>query len=211
MKFDYADLVSVETSTLPQASQDAMLRRGLVHFFGNEVASKVAGRATRHAEESAKAHKDTYGRGATPDEAVAFVATDEQKAEWRKAYIGEALDKLLAGTVGQFVRGPAVDPIESEMDKIAKQEVSDILRANGLKVPKRDETVKFSDKSEKTLDEMIANRLVSDAIAPGEKDGHAVRIRKLAEKAVKARKAAVDRAKATADAAKTKTAADLGL
>ena len=201
--FEYAGH-KIEFAALPVASQIAMARRGLVHFLGNEQAAKVSARANREQEAAAKAFKEAYGRDATADEALAFVASDETKQGWKLDFIAEAIKALAEGSVGMGARGPAVDPIEAEMERIAKRQVTDILKANGIKVPRKDEAVQFADGSRKTMDEMVEGRLVKNADA----------IRKEAEKAVKDRKRQQDAAKAAAAKAAeagAKSADDLGL
>lgn len=202
-KFEYAGH-EIDFATLPVASQIAMARRGLVHFLGNEQAAKVSAKANREADLAAKAFKEANGREATADEALAFVASDETKQEWKLGFIAEGVKALAEGSVGMGARGPAVDPVEAEMERIAKRQVTDILKANGIKVPRKDEAVTFNDGSTKTMEDMVEGRLAKNSDA----------IRKEAEKAVKDRKRQQDAAKAAAAKAAeagAKSAEDLGL
>lgn len=166
----------IDTDKVPAANIAAMIKRGIAHYLGNEVAAKV----------SAKSEDN---------------ASDEQKAKLKAELQAEAFDKLMNGEVGSSVRGPHVTPIESKIAQIAKKEVLDILRANGIKPPKGEESVKFADSTEKTLAAMVATRR--------EKFGD--RITKEAEKALadEARKA--KRAKDEAAQVEAKTSEALGL
>jgi hypothetical protein len=121
--FEYAGY-TIDFTKLPQASIDALLRRGAVHFLGNEQASKVTAWAGK--QETA------------PD--------DEAKAAKRLEYIASAIDALNAGTVG--VRAPReggasakLDPIGAMVRKLAKTQVLALLKKAGLKAPTGENTV----------------------------------------------------------------------
>lgn len=159
-------------SKLPEASTVAILKRGLTHFLGNEQASKVAGWKARFAK--------TEGREATEAE------IDEQRA----AYVASAIEALQNGTVGTHVRGPSVDPVEAAMEKIARNEINLVLKSNGAKFIGKgeDRKVTFADGSAFTMDELIERRLGNAE--------HGARIRKEAEKALKAAAKTAEAAKA---------------
>lgn len=141
MIFEYGN-ISVDTASLPQPSLDAMIRRGLTHYFGNEQAAKVSNRKAKLAS------------GDSPRE-----ASDDEVSQWVNELRAAALEALNAGTVGQHVtRGPAVSPEEAEARKIAKAEIVVILKANNLKVPTGEKTVKAPD-GEFTMDQLIDRRL----------------------------------------------------
>jgi hypothetical protein len=153
---------TVDFLTLPQASQMAIVRRGLVHLLGNEQASKVVVRAKKA-------------------EADGQEVSEEAKAVWKQEFVDAALASLLAGTVGSGVRAPAIDPVEAAMEKIATREVKLALVANGLKVPgtkgtARDAEITFGDGTTRTLDYLIERWLAK----------HGETARKEAEKAVRA-------------------------
>jgi len=174
---------NIDTATLPVASIDSLLRKGISHFLGNEQASKVT----------------AWVESVTKEKNVA--PTDEEKAAKKAEFIKSAIEALVAGTVGTRVSGPRVEPIEAARNTIARKEVTDILRAANIKVPKGDEAVKFADGTEKTLAQMIATRL--------EKFGD--RIEKEAQKKLAEDARRVKAASATVAAVESKTADALGL
>lgn len=159
----YGDF-SLDFGTMPQTSLVAMLRRGVSHYFGSEQASKV----------KALVDKGPDNEGiADTAEARQAAKTDFQK----KAY-----DALLAGTVGTASRGPSIDPVEKVMRRIARKEVTNILKQNGVKPPKKaDDTITLPDNTKVTMNDLIDRRI--------EKEGE--RIAKEADKelAAKAREA----------------------
>lgn len=175
---------TIDLSALPGKSINALLSRGLTHFLGSEQASKVKARKDKHLEDTkVEADEDTV-------------------AGWKAEFVTKAINALLEGTIGVRAAGQAsVDPFEAMCEKIAKAEVLEILRANGIKIPKKDETVKFANGAEKSIEDMIASRL--------EKNGEAIEKAAKKELAEKAKKVAA--AKAIADAATTKDADSLGL
>ena len=162
MQLTYGE-VSIDFSTLPAKSQEALAKRGLTHFLGNEQAAKVSGWKAKFADEN---------DGAEP-------GADEVQAK-KAEYVANAVKALLAGEVGTATRGPAADPIESEMDRIAKREINAVLKANGAKFSgKGDErVVTFANGEKFTMDQLVERRLANA--------DHAARIRKEAEKAIKA-------------------------
>lgn len=136
---------TVDFATLPQTSVVAMLRRGLSHFLGSEMASKV------------NAYFDTDRKLAEGE--TRLDDTDENRAKVKAEYQAKAIDALLAGTVGISVRGPSVDPIEKIINQLARAEVTNILKSNGIKPPKKaEDTVKIGG-VEFTTDQLIARRL----------------------------------------------------
>jgi hypothetical protein len=184
---------TIDLTTLPERSVFAMTKRGIGHFLGSEVSSKV------NAWAKGLVNEDKTPREPTADEVTA------RTAQIRK----EFLDALLAGTVGSRASGSAgtartADPVEREMAKIARVEVTDILKAQKLKVPKGDAVVTFGNGATRTMAQMIENRLTTAKDKDGRLCGE--RIRAEAEKAVKA--SAKKTAAVTADAS---SAADLGL
>jgi len=175
---------TIDPTKLPVESINALLRRGVSHFLGNEQASKL----TAWIEATTKT-----ANGAAPG--------DDEKAAKKAELIKAAIEALASGTVGTRVSGPRVEPIEAARNGIAKKEVLDILRAANIKVPKGEESVKFADGTEKTLAQMVATRL--------EKFGD--RIEKEAAKKLADDARRVKAAQATTAAAESKTADALGL
>lgn len=179
---------TVDFSTVPAQSVTAMLRRGLSHFLGSEQASKV----TAYFDPDRKLAE---GETRLDD-------TDENRNKIKADFQAKALDALLAGTVGASTRGPTVDPIETEINRITRKEVHDLLKENGVKPPKKStDTVTIGGQAY-TTDQLVTRRLDPTGPAGKAKDGtvHVERITKLAEKIMadkaRARKKAADAAKA---------------
>lgn len=156
----------IDPATLPETSIDALLRRGVSHFLGNEQASKL----TAWVEAQAKLDPPV-----TP--------SDEAKASRKAELVAEAIAALAAGTIGTRVAGPKVSPIESVMRGIAKQEVTDTLRANKLSFPTGDKVVVFPNG-----DKFDGKTLVDRRLAK-----HGERIRKEAEAEMRRRAKAAEK------------------
>lgn len=163
---------TLDFSALPPKSLEAMLKRGVAHFLGNEQAAKVTNWKAKFVAD----------QGAEPGE-------DEVAAK-KAELVANALKMLAEGTVGTATRGPAADPIESEMDRIARREINETLKKHGLKFTGKgdDRKATFVNGESFTMDELIERRLANPE--------HEARIRKAAEKAIR------DAAK-QADAAKS--------
>lgn len=140
---------TLDISKLPQLSVDALIRRGVSHFLGNEQASKVVAKA------EAWQKANTPAGGQVPD------VPDDLKSQWKHEAQLAAVEALHAGTIGTSVRGPKADPLEDTMYKLAKKKVLEILAANGIKAPKKDEAVTFSNGVKKSLEDMIQTRLTN--------------------------------------------------
>lgn len=136
---------TVDFSTVPAQSVTAMLRRGLSHFLGSEQASKVT------------AYFDLDRKLAEGE--TRLEDTEANREIIKQEFQAKALDALLAGTVGMSTRGPTVDPITTIINRLARKEVHDLLKANGVKPPKKaDDTVEIGGKKY-TTDQLIARRL----------------------------------------------------
>lgn len=173
MNYEYASNIKMDTTALPPVSIEALLKRGANHVFGNEVASKVTTAKKKHAA-------DNNGAELSDDEVAAL--TDQFRAD--------ALARLLAGTIGTATRGPAVDPVEAEMERAAWAEIQVILKANGSKSEGKgeDRVWKFANGASFSKDQLIERRLSGEAPSGVDaKTGvsHADRLRKDAEKALK--------------------------
>ncbi len=175
---------TVDFATVPPQSLTAMLRRGVSHFLGSEQASKVT------------AYFDPDRKLA--DGETRLDDTPENREIVKADFQAKAVDALLAGTVGMSTRGPAADPIETEINRIARREVGDILKKSGVKPPKKaDETVTIGGTAY-TLEQLIARRLDPNSPAGVDKKtgvSHVDRITKEAKKVMD------DKAKAAAKAA----------
>lgn len=133
--------LTIDTATLHEKSTVALLRRGLAHFLGNEQASKVASWM--------KSFEKSEGRE----------PTDDEKAAKKAEYVEKAIAALWAGEIGMGVRGPAVSPLEREVERLARGEVMAVLKSNGIKPPRGDEAVKFANGAEFTLEQLIERRI----------------------------------------------------
>lgn len=179
---------NLDFATLPETSVMAMLRRGVSHFFGSEMASKVVA-AFKVDEETGKTK-------------CGLDDTEENRAAKLAEFRAAAFDAIVAGTVGISIRGPAVDPITKVINRIARNEVSDLLTHNKLKTPRKaDETVEIGGVAY-TMEQLIARRLDPTGPAGKDKDGvlHVDRITKLATKELADKAKAAEKAAAKAKA-----------
>lgn len=160
-----------DTTKLPEQTIAGMLKRGVTHFLGNEQAAKVT-------NWSKKVLKDT---GALP--------SDDELAAKKAEFVAAGIAAMLAGEVGQGSRGPATDPLELEMERVAKAEITEIVKKNGGKWSGKGEErgVTFKDGSRLTMDEMVERRLSNP--------DHGPRIQKEADKAIKAKAKEAEKAK----------------
>lgn len=115
--FAYGDL-TVDAAKLAPAGVDALIRRGISHLLGNEVSAKVNKDGSWF-----KGFVEAEKREPTAEEIAS------KQVEFRKA----AIESLYDGTIGTRSGGPRVDPVQAEMNVIAKREIADILRAKGIK------------------------------------------------------------------------------
>lgn len=181
---------ALDTAKFHPNAIEAMVRRGVSHYLGNEMASKVVAWVESENKERAKT-------GAAP-------VTDAEKDDKKLSFQADAIVALENGSVGQSNRGPRVDPLVAQMQAIAKREVIDTLKANNIKPPKGEDIVTFGDGATRTMAQMIEKRLAN----------HGTRIETEAKKllADQARKA--EKAKKEAAARESKglvAASELGL
>lgn len=184
----------IDVLALPDTSIRAMLSRGLTHFFGSEVASRVKAKADKFAEDN----KETGGK-----------LDESEIAALKSEVLADFVAKLAEGTVGVRAVGVTVDPVESVVARLARKGVETILRSNGIKVPKKDQPVTFANGATKTMADMIAAHMVATNKQTGKVYGD--EYRKEAEAEVKKQAKAKALAEANAAAAPSKTADDLGL
>ncbi len=164
----YGDFTA-DFNTLPEASLVAMLRRGFGHFMGSECASKVTAAFAEDADPKPDVSREVY------------------KAQVQS----EMFAKLVAGTVGVSTRGPAVDPIQTIINRLAKAEVVAILKSNGLAWPKKaEDVVSFPDGRKFTGAELISRKVAKDG------DRLTKEARKIADEQAKRNKKAEEAAKA---------------
>lgn len=151
-----------DTTALPPATIDALIKRGLSHVIGNECASKVSGMVKRDAE-------------AEP----AKVWSADEKTAALSAARSEASAAILDGTLGARVVTPKSDTVEGIMSAKARTEVQNVLKDAGLGVPKKADEKVTTASGSFTMAELIARRIAK----------HGDRLKKEAEKELKARKA----------------------
>lgn len=126
----------LDTAKWPEKSVEALIRRGLAHYLGNEQASKVT------------AHFDDK-----PD------ATDVEKAAFKAECQAKAIEALEKGTIGANVRGPRGSQVETIVRQLAEKEVRDILKHNGLTMPSGDKVVEFANGEKLTRAQLIERRV----------------------------------------------------
>jgi hypothetical protein len=181
-------------STLPEQSVRAMLSRGLTHVRGSELASKVGPNSSW----ASKFEKDNKRK-----------PTDEEVTVQRAIALAVMDAALRDGTVGT-ARGPKVDPVEAEMDKIAETKVWNILRATkdengnvlatGKSKPKGEQEYVLGG-TKYTFDDLVERQLTK----------FSADIQAEAEKAIAARKKAAESAQAKAAKLAENATAALGL
>lgn len=154
-----------DTASLPEKSLEALISRGVTHYLGNEQASKVSAFAKKHLEE----------HGAP--------LADDEKAAKQAELVQAAYEALLAGTIGNRVGGPKLDPITRATRDIAGEEISAMLKKAGQKIPKGKETISVKGQ-DLTFAELVDRRIASEA--------HGERIAKAAKQRVAAAAKAVE-------------------
>lgn len=175
----------VDTASLPEKSIEALLRRGVTHYLGNEQASKVTAKIEAAIKKAAGADDFVVIR----DDIKKYrEANSDQVSLWMKEVTDSALAALLEGTIGNRAvgaSGPKLAPLDTIVRKVAKAEVIDTLKANGLSTPKGEEKVQFDGGKSFTLDELIDRRIAKhgDRLTAAAK-------KELAERARKAKQAA---------------------
>lgn len=187
----------VDFNKAPMASIEALLRRGVAHYLGNEQAAKITG----WKERLAKGEDGKPGREPSEDEI----------AMYKGDLVSTALADLYAGEIGSG-RGPRLDPVERELRSIVDSHIANTLAGNGIKFPKGrklpgpDEIIVFTKHADgtpdqtRTLDQMRENVMRV----------HGEKFKKDAEKRVKelVRRAEQAKAEAAALAAKGPVSAD---
>lgn len=176
----------IDVPRFPHDTILALVRRGLSHLLGNEVSSKVVAWAERETN-SARAVWIERNPGQEPDAEteVGFGPSAEARAAKKHEFQLEYIKQLYDGTIGTHAaRGPRLDPVESVMRTIAKENMTKLLASMGLKFPRKDEAVAFADQkftSDQLLDRWLAGVDGKGLFGkPGEPN--APRIRKEAER-----------------------------
>lgn len=158
---DYTD----DFNIYPEASLVATLRRGVSHLRGSEVASKVLGKMekfiTTGEDAESTAAKEKAFKALTPAERKAtFKAFREQNPAAVAAWDAEAqveVSKALAeGTLGTSVRGPAVDPLMTIVNRLIRTAVINRLKANKVKPPKKaEDKIEFPNGDKFTIEDLV--------------------------------------------------------
>jgi hypothetical protein len=122
----------LDLATLPETSLVALAQAGLAHTLGNVVASRVVA-------EIRKAINPEKPSDVTTEAVKAWRKTNEDKISVLSVkFQSESLEAINAGTLGVHVaRGPSAsaDPLQAEMHRIAKAQISVILSGAGMKFP----------------------------------------------------------------------------
>lgn len=171
---------NLDFSTLPEQSLRAMVSRGVSHFLGNEQAAKIGPKSPWYT----KFEKENK-RPPTEDEIKAKKASN----------LAAAVQALVAGTVGT-ARGPKVDPIEAEMERMAERDMWDRLAGMELckknKKPDDDDEFTFDNGSTFTFGKLVEMKLAKDDAT----------LRAAATKKIENERKAREKAQAQAKAAK---------
>lgn len=173
---------TLDLTTLPAVSVLALASRGLVRLMGSEVSSKVI----------------SHFKDATD-------ADDAAKEAFAESVRADLVAQLSAGTLGEGRGGPRKDPVEAEIERLAKLEVKETLKTHGLKFAKpadgSDPVVTFGNGATKTLAAMVETRI----------SVHGDRLRKAAEKAIADAARMAKKAASELPEGKPVVAEDLGL
>lgn len=192
--------ITIDTSTLPEASVNALIQRGINHLLGSEANSKARGRVAYavNPEKPSEASKDAIKVWikSNADEFASFV-TSAQDTFLASLASGSLGVRASSGTVR------TVDPVEREMRGLAQAQAMEILRASGAvpaaqkKMPKGDDVFIFG------ADQLTFAGLVGRVIASGK---YGPTLRKQAEAVVRAKQRATE-----APAEGAASLADMGL
>ncbi len=118
----YGDL-SFEIASLPASSINKLLKSGLAHFLGNEVASKVS---------TAKAKRAESDLGPMNDVEI---------AECKARFLAEAAESLRTGQVTHATRAPRGTAIDTVFNRLVTEKVKFLLNAQGISMPSGDKLV----------------------------------------------------------------------
>ncbi len=167
----------IDESKINLAVTQRLLTRAVAHILNNECAANVLGKTKRA----------IVGKDGKPDSVTEtqLTAWREQHSEvldgWESEFCQQKIAAMYDGSLSvRVARAPTRDPVEAAMRAIAKAEVVTVLKNNGAKFPKDDETVSIEQPNGETVqlsgDELVDRRLAHAT--------HGDRIRKAAERKV---------------------------
>lgn len=172
MSVTYGD-INLDFATLPHASVMAMLKRGTAHYFGNEYNSAVLSRevaaiVANDDAEVQKANRTKWDGMSTEERKVHLKAFRENRADEaaaiRASEMAEFVRDLNEGKVGVSVRGPSVDPLTAIMQRLAKARVVNILKANKIAVPKKNDDKVSLGGTEYTMPQLIERQFAKPEV-----------------------------------------------
>lgn len=191
----YGDL-TFDTDTLPAKSVTALLSRGVTHLFGSEASSKLIGKV-RAALSADWTTANPNDKEVPAWDKIAVQgwreANPDQVSAWAKEIEAEYVKALDDGTLGTRVGGPRLDPLDVEIERLAKDYVRQLLAARKISPKQYAKGAPIViGKNTVTFDEMVGLRIARD------RDNLEKAARKvLADKARKADKAREAAASAT--------------
>lgn len=161
----YGDITR-DPASLPATSVAALLSRGFSHYLGNEQASKVVSRIrTAIATSLSTPEREVNQADITKEQVQDFrTSNPELVATFVANVMSEALKALDEGTIGSRATGggPRLDPIAKMIQRVAREFVTTKLQANGLKVPKGEETIEIGGKAI-TMAELVTRQIAANA------------------------------------------------
>lgn len=163
-------------ATLPESTRMAMLRRGVSHYLGSEQASKLLGKIEKGIvegtdEADTKARTEKFEALEPGDRRAAIKAFRDANADlitkWEAEIQTAAITAMVEGKVGTSVRGPSVDPLTTVVNRLAKAEVANVLKANKTAVPKKaEDKITFPNGDAFTMAELVERRKAHETHGP---------------------------------------------
>jgi hypothetical protein len=134
--------VSHSIDSLPAATLHAFVRRGMAHYYGNEISARLS---------QAKAK-----RAADPELGP---MNDAELVALEASLISEAKHHALQGTIGTTrggPRGPRGTGIETEFNRLCETKARDLMKAAGFVLPSGDKTITLANGDTLTRSDIIA-------------------------------------------------------
>jgi len=148
----------IDILSLPPKSVEALIKRGLTHYLGNEQAAKVSGWIADQIPDS-----DTMSKEQRKAAIKAFRESNINDVMAKtNAVVAAAVAALTEGTIGvRAVAGPKADPVEKVMRELAIAHIAANLAKHGLKMPTGNKTVTIGE-HQLTRDELVARQFARD-------------------------------------------------